>query len=307
MSFRTLVKPIPFRDPALAFASLAARDMAVLLDSATPGAQARFSYIAVDPFRMLRCSAYPWIVTVDGLRRDTDAFTALAQEMARFGAAGEDGPVPFMGGAVGFFSYELGGVLENTPRPKNTPVPADMVVGLYDTIAAFDHERREAWIIAHDISGTGRDSADVRAARLAQLLGQESPPATRTSADWRPETSRSDYESRVATTIEAIRNGDIYQANITQRFLAEIPPATLSYDLYLSLRAAAPAPFCAFMNAGQGLHLLSASPERFLKLGRDGTVEPGPSRAPVRAGGTRRKTRPWPKSFWPAPRTGPKT
>ena len=164
MSFRTLVKPIPFRDPALAFASLAARDMAVLLDSATPGAQARFSYIAVDPFRVLRCSAYPWIVTVDGLRCDTDSFTALAQEMARFGAAGEDGPVPFMGGAVGFFSYELGGALENTPRPKNTPVPADMVVGLYDTMAAFDHERREAWIIAHDISGTGRDSADVRAA-----------------------------------------------------------------------------------------------------------------------------------------------
>ena len=249
----------------------------MFLDSAMPSAQARFSYIAVDPFRVLRCTPFPWVVTVDGERRDADAFTVLAKEMAKFSTADAKGPVPFMGGAVGFYSYELGGVLEDTPRPKTAPCPADMMFGLYDTIAAFDLERREAWIITHDFGIDGRANAEARAARLAEGLGKNPVPGPQAiKGTWQTETSRSDYESRVAAAVEAIRDGDIYQANITQRFLAEIPAKTSSYDLYLSLRAAAAAPFCAFINTGHDFHILSASPERFLKLEPSGAVETRP-------------------------------
>jgi para-aminobenzoate synthetase component 1 len=271
------VLSIPFRDPATAFRPFAQQDMAVLLDSALPGAQGRYSYIAVDPFKIIRCTPHPWRVTVDGAPRDADAFTVLAEELAPFRDL-PAGPTPFSGGAVGFFAYELGGALERLPIPKTTPWPLDMAMGLYDTVAAFDLETRSAWIIAHDVAG--RAAPETRAAQLAKSLGTESlateitlPPL---SGTWRAEVTRETYEGTVAATIEAIRAGDIYQANITQRFLAEIPASTRSYDLYLRLRAATPAPFAAYINAGDGLHILSASPERFLHADAQGRIETRP-------------------------------
>ena len=271
-----LILPIPFRDPAAAFAPLADReDMAVLLDSALAGPRGRFSYIAVDPFRVLRCSAHPWRVTADGQPQAGDAFTALADELKKW-ARPASGPAPFTGGAIGFFAYELGGVLENMPAPKTTPWPTDMVAGLYDTIAAFDMERREAWVIAHDMV-PGRAPAATRATALAEALGRAPiahlPPI---AGSWRAESAPAEYKASVAAAIDAIRRGDIYQANVTQRFVAGIPPDASSLDLYMHLRAAAPAPFAAFFNTGDGLHILSASPERFLKLASDGHVETRP-------------------------------
>jgi para-aminobenzoate synthetase component 1 len=273
-----VVLSIPFRNPAAAFAPLAGQDMAILLDSALPSAQGRFSYIAVDPFQVIRCSPYPWRVTINGEALDQDAFAALAAALETYSVQPAPGPAPFMGGAVGFFAYELGGVLETTPKPKTIDYPADMVVGLYDTIAAFDLEKGEAWVIAHDVPGiSGRQNAAARAERLARALGtaELSPPSPITG-QWRAETSREAHETSVAETIEAIHAGDIYQANITQRFLADVPSSVDSFTLYLNLRAATPAPFAAFINAGDGFHIMSASPERFLKMDADGAVETRP-------------------------------
>jgi para-aminobenzoate synthetase component 1 len=149
-----------------------------------------------------------------------------------------------------------------------------MAVGLYDTIAAFDVETREAWVIAHE--RPGKPDAKTRAAALAKALGAEpmlNPHAVK--GEWRAEVTRETYEQMIAAAIEAIRAGDIYQANITQRFLADIPAQTDSYDLYLRLRAATPAPFAAYLNAGDGLQIMSASPERFLQVS-DGHVETRP-------------------------------
>lgn len=248
--------------------------MAVLLDSALPGNQSRFSYIAIDPFSVIRCAGYPWAVTVDGVRRTTDAFETVRQELAKY-ALSAMGPTPFTGGAVGFFAYELGGVLEHMLPPKAGPETPDMVIGLYDTIAAFDLEQRAAWVIAHDIPG--RAPAAARAAQLAAGLGSVPVGAREPILQgvWRAESSRAEQEKRIAAAVAAIHAGDIYQANITQRFVTD-PPATTPFDLYLRLRAATPAPFAAFMNADDGLHILSASPERFLKVTAEGQIESRP-------------------------------
>jgi len=273
-----VVLSIPFRNPAAAFAPLAGQEMAILLDSALPSAQGRFSYIAVDPFRVIRCTPYPWRVSIDGEPQDHDAFVTLATALEQFSTQPAYGPVPFMGGAIGFFSYELGGVLEATPKPKTIDGPADMVVGLYDTLAAFDLEKREAWVIARDLPGVfGRQSAAARAEQLARTLGtaELSVPSPITG-QWQAETSRAAHETSVAETIAAIHAGDIYQANITQRFLADVPSNIDSFALYLNLRAATPAPFAAFINAGGGFHIMSASPERFLRMDANGAVETRP-------------------------------
>ncbi len=266
-----LITPIPFRDPAAAFAPLATEDMAMLLDSALPGAQGRFSYIVTDPIRTIRCSPYPWHVTVDDGDAGGDPFAVLRKALSENTAA--PGSFPFMGGAVGFFSYELGGLMERLPAPKSRPWPADMVVGVYDTVAVFDHQRRKAAIVAHHTSG--RTAADARAEALGAKLGGEMSPPRIAHGTWQNQISRAGYEAAVASTIEAIKRGDIYQANITQRFTAEIPEDASSFDLYQRLRAATPAPFAAFINAG-GMQLISASPERFLRLSVAGDVETRP-------------------------------
>lgn len=268
------ILPIPFRDPLVAFAPLANTAMAVLLDSAQADAQGRFSYIAADPFRTIRCTAYPWSVSIDGAKVDGDPFTVLARELKPFKMAASD-IAPFGGGAIGFFSYELGGVLERLPAPRTLPCPDDMVVGLYDAVAVFDLKQREAWIVSTGFpDATNAAHAKSRAEWLAGALGNAALPSARTGkGTWQPETSRGTYEQKVAHIIEAIRAGDIYQANFTQRFTAQISGA--SFDVYRRLRSLAPAPFGAFFNAGD-VKLLSASPERFLKLDTRGQVETRP-------------------------------
>ena len=258
--------PIPYRDPAAAFAPLAHEPMSVLLDSALTSPQGRYSYIARAPFRVIRCTPHPWRVSIDGAPCTEDPFTALANELARFSGK-HDGPVPFCGGAIGFFSYELGGVLERLPTPRDTPCPADMVFGLYDTVAAFDHDRREAWAIS-----THPD----RAQALAGTLGTTVlPEPVRPRGQWTTESSRDDHQDRVRRCLEAIRAGDIYQANITQRFFADVSADSSAFDLYRLLRQRTPAPFAAFLNAGD-VAIMSASPERFLSLSADGAIETRP-------------------------------
>ena len=268
------ILPIPFRDPLVAFAPLAKTEMAVLLDSAQTDAQGRYCYIAADPFRTIRCTASPWRVSIDGTMVECDPFAVLARELKRFKTAPSE-KAPFGGGAIGFFAYELGGVLERLPRPRTKPCPDDMVVGLYDVVAVFDLQQREAWIVS-----TGFPEADnttrakARAEWLVGALGTAalSPPHI-AKGPWQAEMPRDTYKQKVAHIIEAIRAGDIYQANFTQRLTAQTQAD--SFEVYRKLRALTPAPFGAFFNAGS-VKLMSASPERFLKLDANGQVETRP-------------------------------
>jgi para-aminobenzoate synthetase component 1 len=279
-----VISEIAYRDPVSAFAPLAARAHAVLLDSAelfdvNRGEQGRYSYIAADPFRLITTTSYPWRTSIDGAPAADQAFDALAGALKVF-AWTPRAPVPFCGGAIGFFSYELGGLLEKLPVPKTTPLPLDMMVGLYDVIAAFDHKARKAWVIASgfpEIGAARQQRAEERAAWLTNALGtRDEPYPEYAPALWRAESRRSQHESRVAAAIAAIEAGEIYQANITQRFHTPLPPGAAAFALYRKLRQRSPAPFAAFLNGGNGLALLSASPERFLKCDADGRVETRP-------------------------------
>ncbi len=256
-----VILPIPYRDPLVAFAPLAKTPMAVLLDSALATAQARASYIAIDPRHVIRAGAHPW---------QHDPFAAVADAL---GAKREsvDLPVPFTGGAIGLFSYELGGVLETLPPPKAQMFADDMVVGLYDLVAAFDHASRRAWVIARGPDAMERATALVRRLGTAPLPPAPGP----VQATWRAETSQTQHEANVRAAIDFIRAGDIFQANITQRFIAATPGRLDWFGVYRRLRTRAPGPFSAFLNF-EGVRLLAVSPERFLRVSRNGAVEARP-------------------------------
>ncbi len=102
-----------------------------------------------------------------------------------------------------------------------------------------------------------------------------------------------------------IRAGDIYQANIAQRFEATLPPGFDAFAFYRRLRARKPATFAAYLE-GDGLTLASSSPERFLRLDRR-AVETRPIKGTARRADDRRRTGPGPRRSPPIPRSGPRT
>lgn len=276
---RPLARAIPFAEPADAFAAFADHPVAALLDSAAPaGGRGRYAYIAADPFRVLT-----W------RRGDTgDPLALLAAGLAASPHAVDPGLPPFQGGVVGFLGYELGGTLERLAPPAALgPALPDIFFAFYDTVAAFDLESRRAWVIAADVAPDGSRlpagrRLDALAARLAAAPALPDDPGTVSS--WRAETPRADYEAKVERTVDYIRAGDIYQANLSQRFLAARPVGLTPYLLHRRVRAATPAPFAALLACGPGTALVSASPERFLRVAADGAIETRPIKGTRRRG-----------------------
>ncbi len=266
------VRSVPYLDPIRAFAPFAGDPYGAFLDgggSAGGGSEAggRYSFIAADPYR---------IIEDDG-GGGGDPFAALEEELGRFPLPARPGLPPFQTGAVGFLGYELGRFLEKLPPPQaRGPALPDMAMGLYDCVCAFDNKACKAWVMASNAGG--RDGETLIENMLGRIM--KAPPLAepdwRARGRWRAETEREPYEEKVARVIDYIRAGDIFQANLSQRFLGSMPGGLSPFALYRRLRALSPAPFSAFLACGPGRAVLSASPERFLKLGPDGKVETRP-------------------------------
>jgi len=275
------VLPIPFSDPVQAFQPFVDDACAAFLDSAAAaGGRGRYAFIAADPFRVIEANG---AVRVDGRPVAANPFDAVAAELARFRLHRQVGLPPFQGGAVGFLAYELGRHLERLPAPRaNDLAFPEMVVGLYDTVAAFDVPARRAWVFAADVTGgdprLDRPPPAERAERLAKRIAQAHLPDLDWSlrASWRPEMTRADFEGVVARTVEYIKAGDIFQANLSQRFLAARPKDLHPFMLYRRLRSLSPAPYAAYLACGPARAIASASPERFLGLAADRSVETRP-------------------------------
>lgn len=281
--FCLAVWEVPYRDPVAAFAPFAGTPFAALLHGAAdPGGRGRFSIVAADPFRTI--TAHGTAVTVDGDAVAGDPFAVLERELAAHTLPPGVAPAPFGGGAIGFLGYELGRVLERLPaRHGGGDGTPDMLVGLYDTAAVFDGRERRAWVVSTGFPERGPAARQARAlARGATLAAQVAsapdtlPPPAAGTAPWVPEMMRDRYMAQVARVLDYIRAGDIFQANVTGRFLAERPAGVGVFDLYRRLLARSPAPFAACLTGDGGYGIASASPERFLKLSADGHLETRP-------------------------------
>ncbi len=271
MNDRPYALPSPSRDPVAAFAPFAADPVAALLDSAAEaGGRGRYSYIAADPFK---------VITAGG--DAPDPFAALSDALKPFGFQNDPGLPPFQGGAVGYLGYELGRHLERLPPSRNIGLDVpDMVFGLYDTIAAFDGETHKAWVIAVDVaSRASRPAPEARAEIMAARIAAQPmaiPLSWSPAGTWTAELTREAFEENVTRAIAYINAGDIFQANLTLRLLADMPQGLDAFGLYKRLRALSPAPFAAYLNTAKGMAIASASPERFLRLTLDGQVSTRP-------------------------------
>ena len=262
---------LPWIEPACAFLALVGDPHLVFFDSAAADdVRSEVSYLCTSPLTCLR------------LEFDLgDPFSLLKQWRAENQPVDnrppDAWPFPFTGGAAGWVGYDLGLVVAEIDS-RFAPIqglPGGWF-GLYDTIIGFDHARKQAWALTAERPGS---SAKARLKAMAAILAASPSHAELTDSIkpvWRAETSCAEYAEGLARLHAYIGAGDVYQANFTTRFLAARDEAFSPSACYLALRARSPAPFASYMSCGDGVVIIGASPERFLRLGRDGLVETRP-------------------------------
>ncbi len=268
-----LTAELPWIEPVAAYAAVAHLPAPALLESARLDPRlGRFSYLAADPFLLL--TSKDGRISLGERTFTGDPFTVLQRLLRSFPLEPKAGLPPFQGGAVGYLGYDLCHHLERLPYPAadDTAFP-DLAMGLYDVVLAFDHSTRRAFLLS---SGYPEATPHARRARQRARLDEfrelfaraadELPPdppvgETRIESNF----TRPDYEAVIARTVEYILAGDIFQANISQRFRAELPQGLNTFVLYRRLRRRNAAPFAALLDYGETA-IVSASPERFLKV-----------------------------------------
>jgi len=249
------------KGPEEAFRALLGRPYPFFLDGALDAyGMGRFSFLGSDPLVVLRSKGRRVEIERGGTREafEGDVFDVLDELVRerRKGVEGNGSPVPFPSGAVGYLAYEAGHLVESFRRTvvDDLGLP-ECVFAFYDEVLAYDRSS-EKWFHS---SRAERDHLPSRAAGEAA----RPEPCEVKLDELRSDFSEEGYRKAVARCIEYIYAGDIYQANLSQRF--EVPCSGDAFDLYSRLRRRNAAPYCAYLRY-PGFDVLSSSPERFLRV-----------------------------------------
>lgn len=269
-----LIKEIPYQEPCHVFAHFCDQHGVIFLDSAELREHCgRYSFIAVDPFSIV--TSKNGNIDLNGDMMQGNPFQILAELLAEFTCQPHPDLPPFQGGVAGFFAYDLYRHLEDLPAHALDDMQyPDMAVGFYDVVLAFDHVLQKAWIFSNGYPLKDEPARQQHAeARLTALLKKLKTMEISQAIKCKVKVIESNfsaehYQKAVQKVIDYILAGDIFEANISQRFKASLMHDVSSFDLYRQLRLANPAPFAAYLNFNN-ITLASASPERFLKLTQD--------------------------------------
>ena len=255
---------------------------AFFLDSGMAhGNLGQYSFIGWDPFVVFK-SKGRFIEITKGQEMETlegDPFKKIQELLNKYKLEYRTS-LPFIGGAVGYFAYDLCHHIENLPRTAidDVGIP-DCYLGFYDGVVIIEHIAQKVWVAALGIKDTpintvesiiniiSNGTKEVNPSIKASEASKELP-----SVHFKSNFTKDEYLAAVRKVKDYIQEGDIYQANLTQRFRTTLN--TTPVHLYQTLRKINPAPFAGFIDFGQG-HVLSSSPERFIKIkGRDIETRP---------------------------------
>jgi len=194
--------------------------------------------------------------------------------------------MPFThGGVVGFFSYELVHQIEHIPATQENPGIPDIYLLFLNCYIIFDHGQDLIHIIYNPTpeiqSGTtpetAHQNANTRMTAIEKMItASPSPPRPQTQKETsdtskiviKPDTTKAHYMDMVRRALSYIAAGDIFQANLSQRFSAPCSEDTL-FEIYRRLWEINPSPFSCFLDFG-AIQIASASPERLLRMIKTG-------------------------------------
>lgn len=231
---------------------------------------ARFLIAGFDPFEVIEARGRALRITRRGHRVEQtivgDVLNLLDERLAQYHlSAHTPDNLPALGACIATFSYELAYQLERL-RVRSTRESSDepdAVLAFYDTLIIHDY--------AQGVTKIASVGGESRILEVAKTLDK----ALKSAADFASDEvsvhkissslTREKYLAAVNKIKESIAAGDIYQANLTQRFTCKLSPQSRPETIFLRLRREHPVPFAAFMRRRDDV-VVSASPERFLRV-----------------------------------------
>ncbi|MCG8348796.1 MAG: anthranilate synthase component I [Chloroflexales bacterium] len=309
--------------PVSAYLKIARGQHSFLLESVEGGQHiARYSFLGSDPYLVLRMEGGVAYATQNGYKQTlpySDPLVVLESHLNAYRPVRLPNLPLFVGGAVGYLSYETIGYFERLPQPAHAAYQMPEGVWMFvDTLLIFDHLRHKIQVLSHvhldadDIDteyARAIERIDAMAARLRQPVPEHSRLATRSMQQQQSEdpneplnyephsvqapqapssnpqdrtvsnTTREQYEANVRKAQEYIAAGDIFQVVPSQRFSR--PTSADSLTIYRALRTINPSPYMFHLRTGEG-DLVGASPELLVRV-REGEVVTHP------IAGTRRR------------------
>ncbi len=245
-----------------------------------PAKLGRYSFMGSSPFLVFSSRGSDITIT-RGTEKNSmvgNPFDAVNNLMGTYHLDYSSAPVPFLGGAVGYFSYDLCHFIERLPTTTvdDLQLP-ECYLGFYDLVVAFDNLQGKAYIVSTGFPESrerermekARQRLDEFRDRLANMSGSgRETPLIPVFSSAEPVTlnggfTHQEYVSAVEKARQYIIAGDIFEVNLSQRFEAEL--SITPYELYRRLRSINPAPFAGYLGFDE-VSVVSASPERFIRL-----------------------------------------
>jgi anthranilate synthase component 1 len=252
-----------------------------LLESVEGGEQVgRYTFIGLAPYKRIVARGRQIDIT-EGKRTtrvEGDVFHLLREALSGHKPARIAGLPPFTAGAVGFFAYDAVRQIERLPATAKDELGVpDAWLLFFDEVLAFDHVRKEIWLVVTanvklESPAAAYDRAVKRLARLEKRLAQPLPKLRtakkRGKLKVTHRTRKADFLKAVARTKEYIAAGDVFQAVLSQRF--DVDPGVDTFQVYRALRTVNPSPYMYFLRVALDGPL--GSPKKPAQKGRQPTA-----------------------------------
>ena len=230
----------------------------------------RYSFIGLNPFTTFKYEDS--VCTINEKRFNGEPFEELNKLINTYTIENST-ELPYIAGAMGYFSYDLGRTIEEIPviAEEEVKIP-ECYFYFYDNAIIVDNLKKQTFITALGVLKPKKDSINEIKDKILKGNRVEYREVNMGNTEFASNFGKDEYIDTVERVRQYIRTGDIYITNLTQRFCCETKKDP--YEVYKDLRHINPAPFAAFMNV-EDFSIVSSSPERFLEI-RNNIVQTRP-------------------------------
>ena len=231
----------------------------------------KYSFIGLNPYKKFVSKGRKVLIDNE-IYNDVDPFEELEKLINSY-KLDFNSDIPFVSGTIGYFSYDMGRILEKLPdtSSEDFSIP-DSIFIFFDNLIIFDLHNRKTYITAiGQIEEATRST--LRIEKCLEDYKEEQPIKLEDSNSiFFSNFNKDDYEKSVSLLKNYIRSGDVYIANMTRQIWCD--NIEDPFKIYQKLRSSNRAPFSAYMNF-KDFQVISSSPERFLSI-TDGLVQTRP-------------------------------
>lgn len=271
--------------PVSAFSKIAGKN-SFLLESVEGGENvARYSFLGCDPYLIFKSKGRSIeIASKSGnskrakvARFQGDPFIELKKILEKYKPVKIEGLPKFHGGAVGYIGYDTVRFIEDIPdKNKDDIKMPDCQFFLTDTMLAFDHVKHKIIVISNaHIQGSPAKAYEEAVSKIDRLVKKVTTASVIRSVETGKKKkkikitsniSKKDFERSVKKAKEYIRNGDVIQVVLSQRFNTKITKDP--FEIYRNLRIINPSPYMYYFDFGAS-YIIGTSPEVMVSLEGD--------------------------------------